>query len=76
MYNKKQQKNVTKMIDQARKDIWKMEKKINKIKLWLDVYETLVYAEVETDPDYEETTEEILKEIDDIPEVPEDPEEY
>jgi GH25 family lysozyme M1 (1,4-beta-N-acetylmuramidase) len=75
MYNDKQRKNVTKMIEQARKDIWKMEKKINKIKLWLDVYETLVYGDIELVQDNEEeTTEEILKEIDE--ENPEDPEGY
>lgn len=68
MYNKKQQKKVTKMIEQARKDIWKMEKKTNKIKLWLDVYETLIYAETDTDQEYEETTEEILKHIEEDPE--------
>jgi hypothetical protein len=73
MYNDKQRKKVTKMIDQARKDIRRMEKKIDKIKLWLDVYETLVYGDIElVQEDLEEqTTEEILKEIED-----EDPEGY
>jgi len=70
MYNEKQRKKVTKMIEQARKDIWKMEKKIDKMKLWLDVYETLVYGDIEVVEGEEETTEEILKKIE------EDPEEY
>jgi hypothetical protein len=73
MYNDKQRKKVTKMIEQARKDIRRMEKKIDKIKLWLDVYETLVYGDIELvqEDSEEQTTEEILKEIED-----EDPEGY
>jgi hypothetical protein len=74
MYNEKQRKKVTKMIEQARKDIWKMEKKIDKIKLWLDVYETLVYGDIEVVQDEEETTEETTEEI--LKKIEEDPEEY
>lgn len=71
MYSGKQRRNLVKMIEQARKDISKMEKKINKIKLWLDVYETLAIGTLEVIDDEELETEEILKEIED-----ENPEEY
>lgn len=70
MYSEKQRKNVTKMIDQARKDIHKMEKKIDKIKLWLDVYETLALGRLEVVED-DESVEELIQEAEE-----EDPESY
>jgi hypothetical protein len=54
-YSNKQRKKIIKMLTQTKKDIEKLEKKADKIKLWLDIYETLLYA-TDQEEDYEEET--------------------
>jgi hypothetical protein len=56
-YSNKQRKKIIKMLTQTKNDIEKLEKKVDKIKLWLDIYETLLYATDQED-DYEEDTNE------------------
>ena len=58
MYSNKQRKKIIKMLTQTRKDLYKLEKKADKIKLWLDIYETLLYATDQEDQYEEEETNE------------------
>lgn len=49
------------MLTRTKKDIRKLDKKLNKIKLWLDIYETLLYA-TDNEDEYEEV--EDIEEVD------------
>jgi hypothetical protein len=60
-YSNKQRKNIIKMLTRTKKDIRKLDKKLNKIKLWLDIYETLLYA-TDNEDEYEEV--EDIEEVD------------
>ena len=52
------------MLTQTKNDIEKLEKKTDKIKLWLDIYETLLYATDQEEEYEEETNEDVEPEVD------------